>query len=236
MMHPEGMYLVNTAGLALDPVEFEYRGRAAHAAGTPYEGINALDAVIQLFNGINALRQQLRADARIHGIITEGGTYPNITPDHTVAKLYVRAMERAYCTEVTRKVINCARGAATATGCKLTVKRFERSYDNVVNNPVLARLVTESLHSLGIHDLAESDPVPGSSDFGNLSHRVPSLYVYCATAPKDSVLHTKEFARLSIARRAHEHTIIVAKAMALAGLEILSDHTLAKQLRDSFVG
>ncbi|UZQ82139.1 amidohydrolase [Thermoanaerobacter sp. RKWS2] len=97
MVHPGNRTTVYTTSLAIEPLEFTYTGKAAHAAVAPHLGINALDAVILLFNGINALRQQLRPDARIHGIITEGGYTPNIIPERAVARFYVRAKEKNTC-------------------------------------------------------------------------------------------------------------------------------------------
>jgi amidohydrolase len=231
MMHPECLYMVNTSALAMDALHFHFLGKAAHASATPHEGINALDAVIQLFNGINALRQHLRPEARVHGIITRGGNYPNIIPDHTEAKIYVRAPERAYLDGVTRKVKNCARGAAKATGCRLKISSFERSFDNIRNNPVIARLVHDNLSWLGVEEIAPFDMEPGSTDFGNVSQKIPSVYIYAATAPKGSSLHTKEFAKLSLAPMAHEALIISVKAMALTALNLLENPALVKELR-----
>ncbi|MFH1618380.1 MAG: M20 family metallopeptidase, partial [bacterium] len=234
MMHPESMYMVNTLSLALDALRFRFTGRASHASSTPYEGINALDAMIQFFNGIGMLRQQLKSDARIHGIITKGGTFPNIIPDLTEAEFYVRAGQRDYLNAVSRKVKNCAKGAAAAAGCRVRISAFEPPVDNIINNPVLAGLVEKNLKGLGVRHIEPRDEVPGSSDFGNVSHCVPSLYFYCATAPKGSDLHTKEFARLSVRPLAHKNLIIAVKAMALTGLELLRHPVLLKQIRTSF--
>lgn len=236
MMHPEGMWMVNTGSLALDALEFEFKGRASHASSTPHEGVNALDAVILLFNGIGALRQQLRSDCRIHGIVTKGGTYPNIIPDLAAARFYVRCERRDVLDEVSEKVKDCARGAARATGCRVAIREYERPLDNIVNNPVLAFLAEKTLRDLGVKEIEPKDEVPGSSDFGNVSHRVPALYVYAATAPKGSDLHTARFARLCATARAHEALMTSVKAMALAGLELLRDARLLARVKEAFRG
>lgn len=234
MMHPESMYMVNTSALALDALRFNFRGKASHAAATPHQGINALDAVIQLFNNVNALRQQLKPDVRVHGIISKGGTWPNIIPDKTEAHFYVRAEERIYLSSVTEKVINCAKGAAKATGCSLRITRFERSMDNIINNPVLSGVVEEQMRSLGVLNIREKDDVPGSTDFGNVSHRVPSAYFYCATAPEGTPLHTKEFARLSNTTEAHRALMLSIKVLALTALELLRKPELVKRAHELF--
>lgn len=234
MMHPECIYLVNTMSLALDALQVRFRGKAAHASATPHEGINALDAVILFFNAINALRQQVKPEVRIHGIITKGGTYPNIIPDITEAQIYVRALDRSYLDRVAEKVRNCARGAARATGCTVRIKPFERSMDNLINNSVLSGLMEKNLREIGIHDIAEEDLEPGSTDFGNVSHKVPSLYIYAATAPKGSSLHTREFTKLSITPAAHQSTLNAVKAMALTGLDLLIEPAVVKEIKTEF--
>lgn len=118
MAHPYNAYERSGTSLAMDAILFEYFGKAAHAAASPHEGVNALDAVIQLFNAVNALRQQLRSHARVHGIITDGGKAPNIIPDYAAAHFYVRANDRPYTDEVVGKILQCAEGAALATGCR----------------------------------------------------------------------------------------------------------------------
>lgn len=211
-----------------------FAGKAAHASATPHEGINALDAVILFFNAINALRQQVKPEVRIHGIITKGGTYPNIIPDITEAQIYVRALDRSYLDRVAEKVRNCARGAARATGCTVRIKPFERSMDNLINNSVLSGLMEKNLREIGIHDIAEEDLEPGSTDFGNVSHKVPSLYIYAATAPKGSSLHTREFTKLSITPAAHQSTLNAVKAMALTGLDLLIEPAVVKEIKTEF--
>lgn len=103
MIHPAGKTSLTAPSLAVDPLDFEYIGKSAHAASSPHEGINALDAVIQLFNGINALRQHVTDDVRIHGIITDGGDAPNIVPDYAKARFYIRAATRTRLNEVTKE-------------------------------------------------------------------------------------------------------------------------------------
>src|SRR5690606_14726005 len=70
MAHPFYRYERSGTSLAMDALQFEYFGKAAHAAANPEDGINALDAVLLLFQSLNALRQQLQSHARIHGVIT----------------------------------------------------------------------------------------------------------------------------------------------------------------------
>ncbi|MCX5796902.1 MAG: M20 family metallopeptidase [Elusimicrobia bacterium] len=233
MAHPETFWLVNTACLALDALKFEFRGRTSHAAATPWEGRNALDAVIGLFNGISALRQQLKPDVRVHGIITKGGDAPNVIPDHTAAEFYVRALRRRDLDEVTARVKDCARAAALAAGCRVKIVDSEPPLDDMVNNPVLAAVVERQLRGLGIKDIATEDSVPGSADIGNVSHRIPTIYFYCPVAPPGMDLHTREFARQAVTDQAHQGLLKAVQALALSGLELLRKPALVKEARQA---
>ena len=159
-------------------IQFEFFGKASHAAGAPHEGINALDAVIQTFNGINALRQHILPDARIHGIIPEGGKAANVVPDYAVAQFYVRGTERAYVNELLDKVKNCAKAAALATGARLESSFYELSYDDLKTNETLSDAFTQNMIELGvdpdsIHEKADGG---GSVDMGNVSQIAPSIH------------------------------------------------------------
>ena len=94
MIHPSGKTATTSPSLAVDPLDFHFTEKQLTPQPSPEEGINALDAVIQLYNGINALRQQLPSDVRIHGVITEGGKAPNIIPDYAAARFFIRAKQR----------------------------------------------------------------------------------------------------------------------------------------------
>ena len=104
LLHPHNKTHSSGISLAMDALQFEFKGQTSHAASAPEKGINALDAVIQTFNAINALRQHVTSDVRIHGIITKGGVAANVVPDHAVAQFYVRAKRRKVLAEVVEKV------------------------------------------------------------------------------------------------------------------------------------
>ena len=121
MFHPSSTTVVGGDALGRIKCTVEFFGKAAHASGCPEEGINALDAMIAFFSGIGLLRQQLRSEARVHGIITHGGDAPNIIPDYVSAELYVRALDLDYLESVFAKVRECAAGVATMTGAELKI-------------------------------------------------------------------------------------------------------------------
>ena len=222
MLHPADETALSMGSLALDAREFTFQGVESHAALAPEEGVNALNAVVLLFNNVDALRQHLKSDARIHGIITEGGVAPNIVPARAQARFNIRAKQRSYLNEVTRKVEDCARAAELATGAKLTIRNFENSFDNVVTNSVLAELMRRNFIELG-ESVAAELPNSASTDMGNVSHVVPSIHGMIRVARKGIPLHTPDFARAARSEQADRALIVGAKVLALTALDALTD-------------
>ena len=226
-------HCVNPILLANDGIQFTFMGKASHSAAAPQEGINALDAVIMLFNSVHALRQQLKDDARIHGIIVKGGEAVNIIPDLSIARFSIRAKTRKYLNEIVERVKNCARGAAIQTGAKLKISFFEKSVDDYVGNETLVEEYSENLKLLG----ENIDPIPkisGSSDIGNLSYLMPTLCPVIKVAPIGVELHTLEMAQCSYSKTGHHGLITGAKALGMTGLRILADSDFYSSIRSSF--
>ena len=155
MAHPASETIRSGDTIALYPLQFTYKGKTAHAAASPHEGINALNSVIQLFNGIDALRQHVTPDVRMHGIITSGGVAANIVPDEAVAQFYFRAATKETLEDVVEKVKKIAEGAALMTGATLSMERYELPYDNLVTNENLSEAFNENLRMLGITEIKE---------------------------------------------------------------------------------
>ncbi len=224
---------VNPVYLANDGIQFTFMGKASHAAAAPQEGINALDAVILLFNSVHALRQQLKEDARIHGIIAKGGEAVNIIPDLTVAQFSIRAKTRKYLNEIVEKVKNCARGAALQTGCKLKISFFEKSVDDYMMNSLLIEEYQKNMQLLG----EQMDPelkIFGSSDIGNLSYILPTLCPVVKIAQRGVELHTAEMAHASYSKTGNHGLIAVTKALAMTGLRLIEDNDFYTSVRTSF--
>jgi amidohydrolase len=236
MVHPLDHYQKSGASLAMDAIQFEFFGRAAHAAASPYEGINALDAVIQTFNSINALRQHVKSDVRIHGIIPEGGKAANIVPDYAVAQFYVRASSRSYVNEVAEKVKACAQAAGLATGARLEISNYEFSYDDMITNEHLSDVFTENLVSLGVNpsEIIVHNSDSGSLDMGNVSYVVPSIHPYVQITTEPAACHTPEFQQAAMSQMGKEGMVLGAKTMALTGLDILTKPELLEKIKAEF--
>ncbi len=236
MVHPLHSYVKSGTSLAMDAVQFEFFGKPAHAAANPEKGINALDAVIQTFNGINALRQHVTSDTRIHGIIPEGGKAANVVPDYAVAQFYVRAKTRSYVNELVEKVKSIAEGAALMTGASMKMFNYELSYDNMVTNETLSDIFTEQLISLGVDsgEIVENRDGSGSLDMGNVSLVVPSIHPYIKICNELYSCHTTEFRDAALSHQGKEAMILGAKAMATTAYELLTNQEQLVKIKEEF--
>jgi len=222
--------------LAMDAIEVEFFGRLAHAAAAPWDGLNALDAAILLFTNINALRQQMRTDGRIHGVIINGGAAPNIIPEYTRSRFYIRASKRAYLNELVEKFKACVHAAAQATGTRVEMRNYENSFDDMVTNVTIANRVRDYMvDSLGSGPFKRKPDSFGSADMGNVSQVVPSVHVMMDIANgKHIAPHTVEFREAACSPYADEAVLRAGKALALAGYDLLTDPSLLDSARQEF--
>ena len=234
IVHPDTRNMPTEEALAASTLEVEFFGRPAHAAGQPHKGINALDTAILAFNSINSLRQHIRGDARIHGIITDGGEAPNIVPAHSAAVFLVRALDDDYLSELKDRVLNCFAGASVATGARLEYRWRDRTYAPMKNNMTLAGLFKQNLESLD-RKVEAFDPRfgLGSTDMGNVSQVVPSIHPAIAIASHEVLIHTPEFAAAAASEAGHNALLDAAKAMAMTVADILQPGTIDK-IRQEF--
>jgi len=233
MFHPAPYTVVGRGSLAITEVKLEFHGKPAHAAAWPEKGINALDAVIQTFNGINALRQHIKDAARIHGIISNGGAKPNIVPEYASAEFYVRAPETAYRDELLEKVRHCAEGAALATGATFEYSEVGHAYKAMKpNRPLIDAFVA----NLGALDwpLDEADEALGSTDMGDVTQVVPGMHPYLAVCDPEIAGHTREFAEASGSERGARAMLAGAKAMAMTTIDVLTSADLADRMWEAF--
>ena len=224
--------------LAMVGYRYIYHGRAAHAAAAPEAGINALNAVIHLFTGIDALRQHLRDDVRIHGVITDGGTAPNVVPEFAAANFMLRSRSGQYLSdEVVGKVRQVAEGAAAMTGATLEIEEFYPFYENVQPNLTLAQAVGANLQSLGVR---LDDPIPGrpgsgaSTDFGNVSQAMPAYELRYAVSETPVASHTRDMCETAITDYALSSALQVAKALSLTAADLLRDVTLVEAAKTEY--
>ena len=207
MIHPATRNEVDPLMIAVKQIDIEYFGKAAHASGSAYVGKNALDAQILAYNNISALRQQLQPVEKVHGIITHGGESPNIIPDYTRSSWMIRAQKTKDLNKLEKKIINCFKGAAESTGCRLNIVEGNGTYENLVTDKKLKTIFMENSKKLSL-DMKTNENYDqsknGSTDFGNISKQVPSLHAFLQIVDDNGkiVNHQPEFAHATISKRA----------------------------------
>ena len=234
MIHGFDRWILHQDLLGIVRVGFEFTGKAAHASADPWEGVNALDAVIQTFNNVSMLRQQVRPDARIHGIVTQGGAAPNIIPEIAACTFYVRAPRLDDMWDLHRRVIACAEGAARATGCTLRVIDLEAPYEPLKRNNTLLGLFRANMAAIGA---VESPPLAdrmGSSDIGNVSQVIPAIQPMVQIAPHGTPIHSRAFEAAAVAPLARRGMCQSAKTLAMTTYDLLADPGLVKKARAEF--
>jgi amidohydrolase len=236
MVHPSSRRHVAKGYLALHKIRFTYLGKASHAAAYPEHGINALDGVLLLFQGTAALRQHLPETVRVHGIVTEGGRAPNIIPERAQAYFYVRGENDAELADAVRRVKECARGAAKATGCALRLEEGPYTLSAMNANPVLADCYRRALAILGLPESgAPVNRNRGSSDIGNVSRVVPTLQPNVPISGGEKVeIHTRSFEEASRSPDGVEGMMEGVRALALTACELFSNPALVRQAWEEF--
>jgi len=234
MIHGRCSTQVWRPSLGIIKVKAEFFGQAAHASSWPWRGVNALNAVIALFNALDAMRQQLRPDARVHGIITRGGDQPNIIPEYTSADFYLRATTVEYCRELLRRFTAAAEGAAAATGCRVTVAHDPTVHEPLRPNATMAGLFAKNLELIDFpEDPDDGQAGYGSTDCGNVSQRLPTIHPYIRISPDGVPGHSREFAEWARSPMARTGIVAGAKALALTAVDLLaSPGALAKAKQD----
>ncbi|KAG1510657.1 hypothetical protein G6F53_006526 [Rhizopus delemar] len=224
MLHPAANNHQYAKMIAIHDVRVEFFGKPSHAAAAPWEGVNALDAIVQVWNNVSMLRQQLLPTDRIHGIVTDGGQAPNIIPEHTSAFFFVRTMKLSQTKGLMKKLENCFEAAALATGCqvKYTWREIGVTKD-VIQNSVMADTYAHHMEQYGIRFPSKEEQISkggASTDMGNVSYEVPvihPMYGIHTTASN----HTIEFTAAAKTPQAHKDTITASKCLAATGIEVL---------------
>ncbi|MFP3508509.1 M20 family metallopeptidase [Peribacillus sp. SIMBA_075] len=234
ILHPNNVSVESGTTLAVDALQFKYKGKASHAATAPEHGINALDSVIQLFNGINALREHLPTDVRVHGIISEGGQAANIVPYLAVAQFYIRAKQRSTLDEIVKKIKNIANGAALMTGSELEISNYQISYDNMVTNQYLSQAFTKNLQEIIVQPVLTAEHSNASIDMGNVSRVVPAIHPFIGLNDTELVLHTQEFADRTVSEEGSRALVNGALALAYTGYDVFTDKDLLENIKKEF--
>lgn len=230
MFHP-GVYGWRRAPLT---AQVQYRvafhGRAAHPTGNPTEGVDALAALVELFNVLGVLSRRLPPASHVQGIVTHGGTATNIVPEYAEGRFGLRAATTRALDALVAEVREAAEGVARATGTRAEAEQATVRYDHFRDSGVLSDRFAGHLSRSGI---TLTPPVPGvylgSSDVGNVSMRVPAIHPFVAIMDEDGSDHTPEFAAAAASGRAREVLLAAAQALACTAVDVLLQPGLCEE-------
>ncbi|KPP79285.1 peptidase M20 domain-containing protein 2-like [Scleropages formosus] len=236
MAHPSKEDAPYLPDVAVIDVTVKYHGKASHASGSPWKGVNALDAAVLAYTNLSLLRQQLKPDWRVHGIIKHGGVKPNIIPSYSELLFYLRTPKRQDLPSIRAKAEMCFRSAAMATGCEVELEYAKHEYHNILRNTTLERIYEENGKALGMEFITDEEILRtslGSTDFGNVSFIVPGIHTYFYIG-SDAENHTEEYTAAAGAEKAQFYTLRTAKALAMTALDVLFRPELLQHIRDEF--
>ena len=233
IVHPGPATYVVPKLLARYQLSVTYTGKASHAAGFPWEGVNALDAAVLAYNSVSVLRQQMKPTWRVHGIFTNGGVKPNIIPEKSSLHFYIRAPNVTELETLIAKVKGCFEAAAKATGCEVVIEQPAPPYLDILSNPPFSKLYAENLQCLGVK-FEYTHELGWSSDIGNVSYLLPTIHPVYTIGSGKQVNHTHEFTKVANTPGAHSATLTAAKAMAHTCIDVLATDGLLEEIRKSF--
>ncbi|MBA2556035.1 MAG: M20 family metallopeptidase, partial [Chloroflexi bacterium] len=235
LFHPSDRTHVEVALLASEDVEVTFTGLQAHAASDPWRGRNALDALVMLFSSIGLWRQQLRPDARVHGIVIEGGTAANIIPDRAVGRFMIRSTEQAHFEGMRSRFGDLVRAAALAADCEGEAI-FSGGSSTMRHNGVLGRLFAANMAALGMEDQGLDPTQLGSSDIGNVSHALPTIHPMLAMCEEGVPGHSIVFRDSAAEPRADDVTLTAATLVAQTAYDLFADPSLVEAAWQEFRG
>jgi amidohydrolase len=223
MIHPSTRNVVDPTFLAVQHMDVEFFGKDAHASSSPHLGLNALDAAVQAYNAIGALRQHMLSTDRVHGIITSGGVAANIVPSYAAMSWYVRSLGDERLDELADRVNACFEAAALSTGCTVKTTPVGGRYKDMRNDETLTHLYLENSAAVGRPLQRSADATHhtfGSTDMGNVSYEVPSIHPMLDLGASPAANHQPEFAAFTVTESGMAMIREGALAMAWTAIDV----------------
>ena len=223
MIHPGSENVVNPTFTTIQQYTVEFFGKDAHAAGAPQEGINALDAQIQLFVNASTYRQQMVQSDRMHGVIREGGFKPNIIPSYTKSEWYLRSLNKDGLDKIESDFYNFVNAAALSTKCEVKITSPDYRYEEINNNKTVYELYMANSADINREMILQKDaksPGLGSTDMGNISQVFPSIHPMLSIDAKNAVNHQPEYAAATITLGGHKAIYDGAYAMGTTIIDL----------------
>ena len=232
MVHPGSQNGVGSRSSALVPVKFEFHGKSAHEAASPWDGISALDSAVMSYMQINMLRQMAKPHTTIHGVIKDGGEAANVIPDYASLEYYFRAPTMAYAREMSLKAIEMVKNISQANGTTVSISEYECAYEDTVINYKLADILTEQFAAIGVENIQPVDEIAGgSTDVGAVSYKCPTIQGNIKIMPETIGAHTREMAAATLTDAGKAGLIKGAQGIALTALALLEDADLLAEVK-----
>lgn len=230
MMHPNSINCIAPIVTSIGVYDITFKGKTAHCGANPFDGVNALDAVVSMYNGVSMMRQQMKDGTRIAGIILSGGEMTNSIPDDCTIRYEIRTLTMDYYDHVRDRLEKCAESAAIATGCKVDFKLSMPVCASMDTSKTLAVAFKEIMMDSGITDFI-SDPEPIATDLGDVSQIIPTIQPFVKVSHGGEKLHSKEFLEATDDPYAWEKMKDYSYMLALLGLRVFEDKEMLKELR-----
>ncbi|WP_033017754.1 M20/M25/M40 family metallo-hydrolase, partial [Streptomyces rimosus] len=231
MVHPGPADDFGGTSRASRGVQAEYRGRAAHAAIAPYDGVNAADACVIAQTALALLRQQLPDGVRMHGIVTHGGDRTNVIPALARVSWQLRADTLDELEALWPRVRACFEAGAVATGCELSLTEPAAAYADLRQDAWLGDTYARHVRALG-RTPEPAASIGASTDMGNVSHALPAIHptigLGCAARP-----HTAEFAAAAVGEQADRAVLDAALALARTAADLATDPAQRTRITDA---
>jgi len=233
MSHPAPFEIASPIWLSRSQLALVFNGKASHAAAAPWEGINALDAAVACYNSVSMMRQQTKPTNRIHGVFTDGGDKPNIIPQRAAMNYYIRGLLDSDVEDLKEKLINCAKGAALATGCTVDISEDDPFYSAVKTNKILTDFYVKNAKSLGVKFNDPDSSMVASTDMGNVSQIKPSIHpLYRINTAGAN--HTHEFTKATGSAESQLPTLNSGKSMAMTAIDVVFTPNIMKEVLNDF--
>jgi len=222
-----------TCCMNIDGVKYIFSGAAAHQL-TAWSGRNALEGVIHLFENIDSVRSNIRPEARIQGIITEGGAAPNVVPDRAVADFYIRYPDAIYLQQVRKFVDNAAQAAALSTGTKVKIDHYGSARDGI-SVATLDELGFSYMEKYGATKIAPQPGAPqGYEETGTVSSAIPGMGFSAYSS--SGQYHTYEMETDALNDIGHHGFLVDAQAMTAVLFDFARDAEYRAAVKREFDG
>ena len=235
MFHPANKNSITQKTQTVEPVDIEFFGKTAHAAGNPEKGINALHALIHFYNILHTYQLGKFKNLNIHGVITDGGKAPNVIPDYAKARFYIRGVTSKESQEAVNIIENILKGIDTSFGTTSKLTYFQNRVDHFILTPEFDKLFQKIYEEYRGNTIDTGQIKPGgSTDAANVSHVIPVIHPYLAIGDSSLTGHTIEFTNAACSEKGFETLILAAKLLSLTALELYKDSELLLNIKNDW--